>query len=218
MKFTFLGHASFLIETKDGIRIITDPYKSGSYDNAIGYAPITEEADIVTITHEHDDHNYVQGIKGNPEIIRGAGTRKVKGIKITGFDSYHDHEKGAQRGKNVIFVFEVDGMRIAHLGDLGHVLSDRQAKNLGRINILMMPVGGFYTIDAAEGWEVVKKLNPQVVIPMHFKTEKLGFPIAKVAEFAFDAKDADWTEKSVYEIDKDSLPKELKVVILDPSK
>jgi len=218
MKFTFLGHASFLIETKDGVRIITDPYKPGSYDNAVGYDPITEEADIITVSHEHDDHNYTKGIKGNPEIVKGSGKKDVKGIKISGFDCYHDQEKGAQRGTNVIFVFEAEGMRVAHLGDLGHVLGDDLARTIGKIDILLMPVGGFYTIDAGEGWEVVKKINPRIVIPMHFKTEKLGFPIAKVTDFAFDAKDADWTEKSIYEISKEDLPEELRVVILDPSK
>ncbi|RKX70483.1 MBL fold metallo-hydrolase [candidate division WOR-3 bacterium] len=218
MKFTFLGHAAFLIETKDGVRIITDPYKPGCYDNAVGYDPITEAADIVTVSHEHDDHNYTQDIKGDPVIVKGAGAQEVKGIKLTGFESYHDQAKGSQRGKNTIFLIEAEGMRIVHLGDLGHVLDDEAAKRIGPVDILLIPVGGFYTIDAGEAWQVVKKLNPRIVIPMHFKTEKLGFPIAKVNEFAFDAKDADWTERSEYEITKENLPEALKVVILNPLK
>ncbi|HID32067.1 MAG TPA: MBL fold metallo-hydrolase [bacterium (Candidatus Stahlbacteria)] len=218
MEITFLGHAAFLIETEKGMRIITDPYRPGSFDNAVGYGPITEAADIVTISHEHDDHNYTKDISGNPEIVRGAGSKEVKGIKITGFDSYHDPEKGALRGQNTIFVYEADGMRIGHLGDLGHVIDDQTAASIGPVDILFIPVGGFYTIDAGEAWQVVKKLNPKIVIPMHFKTEKLNFPIAPVTDFACDAEEAEWTERSNYEVKKENLPAKLKVVILNYSK
>ena len=124
MKITWLGHATFLVEAKDGTRIITDPFEAGSYDGAVGYAPITDRADIVTVSHDHADHNAVDAVAGHPEVVRGAESRTVQGIPIQGVSTYHDESKGQDRGRNTIFVMEVDGVRVGHLGDLGHPLSD----------------------------------------------------------------------------------------------
>ncbi len=121
MTIKFLGHATFLITSEDGVRIITDPYESGGYGGALRYGPITDEADIVTVSHDHADHNYVAGVPGNPVVV--TESTEVGGISFQVIDSYHDDAQGAERGPNRIFCFQVDGIRVCHLGDLGHLLS-----------------------------------------------------------------------------------------------
>ncbi len=183
MKIKWLGHSAFLITTESGVKIITDPYKSGSYEGAVGYGKIRDAADVVLVSHEHDDHNSVESVLGDPVVLRGAGEHESKGLKFKGVETYHDKTKGKERGKNTVFVFEADGLTVCHLGDLGHTLSGDVASRVGKTDVLLVPVGGFYTIDAAEATTVVDSLNPRVVIPMHYKTEKLGFPIDGVETF-----------------------------------
>jgi L-ascorbate metabolism protein UlaG (beta-lactamase superfamily) len=182
VKIKWLGHASFLITSDAGIKIITDPYVA-SYVAAGGpsYSEIKESADIVTVSHDHSDHNNVAAVRGNPEVVKG--TAKVKGIEFKGIPTYHDDAGGNKRGDNTILCFEVDGVSVCHLGDLGHQLSDKQVAELGAVDILLIPVGGFYTIDAKMATKVCNQLKPKVVIPMHYKTDKCGFPIAGVDEF-----------------------------------
>lgn len=215
MKIKFLGHAAFLIEAGNGVKIITDPYKSGCFDGGIKYQPITEEADIVTISHEHDDHNCTD-IRGEPVFVRGAAKKNVKGIEITGTDVFHDESGGSERGKNTIFRMTVDGMSIVHLGDLGHPLSDGDAKQIGAVDILFVPVGGYFTIDAKVAEDTVNKLNPRVVIPMHFKTEKCGFPIAAVDDYVKDKETKEF--EGQVEIQKEDLPDKMKIYLLTPIK
>ncbi|MFC1892510.1 MBL fold metallo-hydrolase [Chloroflexota bacterium] len=172
MKIKYLGHACFVIISDAGIRIVTDPYEPSE---TLTYGEIRESADIVTVSHEHFDHNNASAVGGNPRVVRGAGTADIKGIAIKGIASYHDDAEGVKRGNNTIFRFEVDGMVVCHLGDLGHRLSAQQAAELGPVDVLLIPVGGFYTIDARVATEVCSQINARVIIPMHFKTEK-GIP------------------------------------------
>jgi len=215
MKIEFLGHASFLITSQTGLRIMTDPYKPGCFDGGIKYDPITEEADIVTISHEHDDHNCTD-IKGNPVFVRGAEKKNIRGIEIIGTDVFHDESGGTERGKNTIFKMKVDGMNIVHLGDLGHPLSDQDAKEIGGVDVLFVPVGGYFTIDAKIAESTVNKLNPKVVVPMHFKTDKCGFPIAPVDDYITnkDIKKCD----GEFEITKEQLPSKMTTYVLTPTK
>ena len=215
MKIKFLGHASFLITSEDGLRIITDPYKPGCFDGGIKYEPITEEADIVTISHEHDDHNCTD-IPGNPVFVRGAGKKDIKGIAINGTDVFHDTSGGKERGKNTIFNMTVDGMRVVHLGDLGHELSDQEVENIGVVDILFVPVGGYFTIDAAVAEKVIERLHPKIVIPMHFKTDKCGFPIAAVNEFIKNKQVKEFD--SEFEASKERLPETTSTYVLTPAK
>lgn len=215
MKIKFLGHAAFLIESGSGVKIITDPYKPGCFDGGIQYQPITEEANIVTISHEHDDHNCTD-IQGEPVFVRGAVKKNVKGIDIAGMDVFHDESGGSERGTNTIFKMTIDDMSIVHLGDLGHPLSDEDAKQIGAVDILFVPVGGYFTIDAKVAEDTVSKLNPRVVIPMHFKTEKCGFPIAAVDDYVKD-KDTKKFDGQV-EIKKEDLPDKMKIYLLTPIK
>jgi len=180
MKVKWLGHASFLITSTGDLRIITDPYKTGA---GLDYKPINEKADIVTVSHEHADHNNIAAVSGNPQVVKTVGVKEVKGIKFKGVATYHDESRGKQRGTNIIFCFTLDGINVCHLGDLGHPLSQEELSQIGQVDVLLIPVGGFYTIDARVANDVCKQLKPKVVIPMHYKTDKCAYPIASAEEF-----------------------------------
>ena len=149
---------------------MTDPYKA-----SIGY-PVPKEirADVVTISHEHGDHNNEEVLVGNPRIIRTPGIHEACGFRVQGIPSDHDDQGGQVRGSNMIFVVETEGLRICHCGDLGQMLTDQQMEAIGHVDILMVPIGGVYTIDAKGAREVVRALNPKVVIPMHYRTDLAG--------------------------------------------
>jgi L-ascorbate metabolism protein UlaG (beta-lactamase superfamily) len=178
MKIKWLGHACFLITTDSGIRIVTDPF-----DETVGYPVPDVEADIVTSSHDHFDHNHVQPLRGNFQLINGVGSHYVSDVPITGIKTYHDEVMGKKRGENVVYVFEADGMRLCHLGDLGHLLDDKTVGEIGPVDILFIPVGGTYTIDAEEAVKVAAQLNPRLIIPMHYKTPVIDFPITGVDLF-----------------------------------
>jgi L-ascorbate metabolism protein UlaG (beta-lactamase superfamily) len=166
MKIRFLGHASFLITSDAGVNIITDPYKPGCFDGGIQYGKITEAADIVTISHEHDDHSETD-IAGTPTFVRDAKPQQIKGIEIMGVDTFHDTGKGSERGSNVIYKMVIDGMDVVHLGDLGHELSKEEVDKIGNVDVLLVPVGGYFTVDAKVADSIMDLLKPKVVIPMH---------------------------------------------------
>jgi L-ascorbate metabolism protein UlaG (beta-lactamase superfamily) len=205
MKVKWLGHSAFLLTSDSGTKIITDPYKSGSFDGAVGYKPITEEADVVTASHEHDDHYCLEGLPEGYECITSAGEHDAGGVKIKGIKTYHDTSHGRERGSNIVFVMDLDGIRVCHLGDLGHVLSEEEIAAIGKVDVLLIPVGGFYTIGPKEAVEVMKALSPSVVIPMHFKTESLEFPIKPVEDFLSLAGDYHKTGSTEMDIGKDDL-------------
>ncbi len=212
MKIKWLGHASFMITSETGTKIITDPYITAEN---LKYGEIKESADIVTVSHEHGDHSNVSGVRGNPEAVRG--TAKVKGIEFKGISTYHDNAEGKQRGKNTIFYFEVDGIRVCHLGDLGHPLSDKQTAELGNVDILLVPVGGNYTIDAKVASQLCDRLKPKVIIPMHFKNNKCTFPIAGVDEFLQGKEGVSRLDTSEVEFKQGELPATTKTVVLKPA-
>ena len=215
MKIKWLGHAAFLIDSDANIRIITDPYKSGG---GIKYSPITEEADYVTISHEHSDHNYVDSIRGNPVIIRGVGTHQKEHFTFKGFASFHDDRNGRLRGENTIFCFNIDDIKICHLGDLGHLLFEDKIEEIGEVDVLLIPVGGTYTIDANQATELCKKINPKIIIPMHFKTPKLDFPITDVRAFIYRKENFRELNSSEFEITKEELPVTTEIIVLKPAK
>lgn len=212
MKIKWLGHASFLITSESGTRIITDPYTTG---DRLSYGEIKESADIVTMSHDHFDHNNIASVQGNPEAVKE--TAEVKGIKFRGIPTYHDEAGGSQRGKNTIFCFELDGMKICHLGDLGHQLSNKQAAEIGKIDVLLSPVGGFYTIDASTASQVIDLLKPRVVIPMHFKNEKCAFPVSGVDEFLKGKKLVNRQDSSELDFKAKELPDTTQIIVLKPA-
>lgn len=163
------GHSCFTITSEKGTRIVTDPFPDG-----IGYKVQNLYAEIVSVSHDHYDHNYMESVKSNFTAIRQRGQFTVNGIKIKGTKTYHDTEKGAKRGENTVYTYKIDDVNVCHLGDLGHELSKDEIASIGKVDILMIPVGGLYTIDGETAAKVVKQLNPKVVIPMHYQTEVLS--------------------------------------------
>jgi len=180
MKITWYGHSCFLFEAKEG-RILTDPF-----DATVPYEFPPYPVDIVTVSHDHFDHNAVDRVAGEPTVVKGVGKRVVRGIEFTGIHSFHDDQQGAERGENTIFAFELEGIRIAHLGDLGTPLDGSQLEALGDVRFLLIPVGGHFTIDAGTAAKVVKGLSRvRIVVPMHFKTDRISdWPIETVEPFA----------------------------------
>lgn len=211
MRIMWLGHACFLITSDEGLKIVTDPYSVGG---GINYGKIEESADIVTASHKHGDHDNVAAVKGNPQVLDTPGVKKVKGIEFNGVATYHDEAKGGQRGNNIIFCFALDGIRICHLGDLGHHLDASQVAAIGQVDILLIPVGGLYTIDARVAAKVCQDLNPRVVIPMHYKTAKCDYPIAGVDDFLKGRENVRRLDVSETEFKKDLLPSVTESVVL----
>jgi L-ascorbate metabolism protein UlaG (beta-lactamase superfamily) len=211
MKIKYLGHSAFVITSDGGLKIITDPYTTGP---SLTYGEITESADIVTVSHEHLDHCNAGGVGGNPQVVKGAGRVVAKGIEFNGIASYHDEIKGRMRGNNTIFCFDVDGMRVCHLGDLGHLLDDRQVLEIGNVDILFIPVGGYYTIDARAASQVCNQLKPSIIIPMHYKTEK-GIPgIVGVDVFIKDKDNVTQLDSSEAEFKREELPPPSRIMVL----
>ncbi len=147
--------------------------------------------------------------------MKGSGSKTVKGIGIKGIPTYHDPSKGNERGANTIFTFSVDRMQVCHLGDLGHILGDKEVAEIGTVDILLIPVGGYYTIDPKEATRVAEQINPKVLIPMHFKTEKCGFPIAPVEDFLKGKANVKRPMSSEISLDKKSLPQQMEIVVLE---
>jgi L-ascorbate metabolism protein UlaG (beta-lactamase superfamily) len=208
----WLGHSSFLISLDDSVKIVTDPF-----DSNIGYPSPDETADICMVSHDHFDHNCVSVIKGSPEVVKGTGEKEAKGLKFKGVASFHDEKGGSERGENTIWAFELGGIKFAHTGDLGIDLTDFQRKEIGKVDVLFVPTGGFYTIDAATATRVVSSLNPRVVIPMHYKTPFLGenFPLSGVDVFLKGKENVVKVGKNSVSFTKESLPEKTTVYVLE---
>jgi len=209
MKIKWLGHSSFLIESGRGIKIITDPF-----DETLGYKLPRIKVNIVTVSHEHFDHNYVRGVKGRPVVFKGLVNRESHKMEFKGISSYHDSVYGGQRGLNTIFVIKADGLNLCHLGDLGHVLDSDKLDEIGTIDILFIPVGGFYTIDNNQATHIIKDIKPKIAIPMHYKTEAIKFSIDPVEVFLSNKDNVQILESSEFEIAEDTLPKNTQIYVL----
>ncbi|MFA5054897.1 MAG: MBL fold metallo-hydrolase [Dehalococcoidia bacterium] len=213
MKVTWLGHASFLITSDKGTKIITDPYKPGAF--GLEYKQISESADVVTVSHEHDDHNNAGAIPGKPQIIKGAGKHQAKGIEFRGVASCHDECGGKERGDNVIFAFNIDDMNVCHLGDLGRLLTDKEMSEIGKVDVLMIPVGGAFTIDAAGADMVIAQIKPKIVIPMHYQTDRCpNFPVATAEPFLKGKSNVKKIDGSSMELKKGQMPAATQVILL----
>lgn len=213
MDIVFLGHSSFRIKGKNAT-VITDPFESGK----VGFKFPKVEADIVTVSHDHWDHNQSSLVQGSPKVVSGPGEYEIKGVSVFGVPTYHDAKQGAERGKNTVYVITIDNMRVCHLGDLGHTLSEAQVGEIGEVDILLVPVGGVYTISTKEAAEVVSSLEPKIVIPMHYKTGELNQEtfgkLAGVDEFVKEMGIGP-IKDSKFNITYDKLPEEMQVVILE---
>ncbi|MGH4117819.1 MBL fold metallo-hydrolase [Clostridium sp.] len=185
MKITWLGQSCFILEDSKGRKLLTDPF-----DPTLGYETYKGSTDIVTISHQHFDHNYCRDIKGPYKTLDKIGLFYVYDIPIKGIPSFHDKNNGLKRGDNIIFTFRMDEYTLCHLGDLGHILSDDDLDAIGNVDVLFIPVGGNYTIDAKEAFVITKKMNPKIVIPMHYKTSLVSFPLDGVETFLMYMKNA----------------------------
>lgn len=177
MEITWFGHSCFRIKGKEST-VITDPCHP-----SLGYPLAKLQGDIVTVSHSHIGHCYIEGITGSFKEIRGAGEYEIKGVFITGFGTFHDAEQGEKRGKNTVYLIEMDGMTLCHLGDLGHLPAPELIEEMSNVNVLMLPVGGSSTCSVATAAELVKHLTPRIIIPMHYKTPNLAWELEPVDRF-----------------------------------
>jgi L-ascorbate metabolism protein UlaG (beta-lactamase superfamily) len=214
MKVKWIGHACFLITAKNGLRVIVDPYAVGG---GINYCPINETADVVLVSHDHGDHNNTSAVKGQPQVIRGSGEEAAKGVRFRGIATYHDASRGRQRGPNIVFCFSIDDTNLCHLGDLGHELGAGEVERIGAVDILFIPVGGLFTIDASVANRVCDQLKPKIAIPMHFKTPGCAYSVAGVEDFLKDKPNVKRIAGSEVEFEQQKLPARTEIVLLRPA-
>jgi L-ascorbate metabolism protein UlaG (beta-lactamase superfamily) len=209
MEITWLGHSCFRLRDKQAT-LITDPYSPD-----LGYSLGKQSADVVTLSHKHPGHSFVEGISGNPKVVKGPGEYEISNTLIIGVSTFHDNEKGVKRGKNSAYLIEVNEVSICHLGDLGHVLTDDQVEELGNVDVLLLPVGGVSTINGSVGAEIVRQLEPKIVIPMHYKTAAIKRNLEPVDGFLKEIGAHDINPQAKLSVTKSSLPLSMQVILLD---
>lgn len=212
MIFTCIGHAKFLIELENGLRIVTDPY-----DESCGYPVTPVKADVVLVSHGHHDHNAVETIPGVPRVIDQAGTYDLDGGgQIIAVEAFHDDVQGAKRGKTLLFSIQAEGLNAVHLGDLGHLPEENHCSALGQVDVLMLPVGGFFTIDAAQALQTAELLHAGILLPMHYKTQaNESWPIAPVEDFLSQC-GKPWEVLNLLRVTKGDLMCQVPVAVLAP--
>jgi len=209
MDISWLGHSCFRIRGGQAT-VITDPYPP-----SLGYSLGKPTAHIVTVSHQHPGHSYVRGIDGEPKLITRPGEYEISGVLIIGIATYHDEEGGKKRGRNTLYLVEVDEVSICHLGDLGHVLTTEQIEKLDNVDVLLLPVGGISTIDAPVAAKVVRQLEPKVVIPMHYKTPALNWELEPVERFLKETGIKQVDSRPKLSFTKQSLPVSTQVFLLN---
>jgi len=216
MNIQYYGHSCFKITAKpagrgqEDVNVFIDPF-----DKATGLRPPQGQADLVLVTHQHHDHNNVEALKGYPVVVDIPGEYSVKGINIVGIDSFHDEKSGQERGKNTMYVLEVENMKICHLGDLGCDLTEKQMGEIDGVDILMVPIGGKYTIDAKKAIEIIRKLEPKTVIPMHYKINGSTVDVSDEKEFCNEIGNCSNIKTSKLSIKKKDLDdKQMEVVVM----
>jgi L-ascorbate metabolism protein UlaG (beta-lactamase superfamily) len=210
LKIKWVGHSCFLMTSDKGVKVITDPF-----DEKVGYPLPDEEADIVTVSHNHYDHNNVNALKGDFTLFESSGKHSVKGVDIVGISTFHDDAGGAKRGSNIVFIFNIDGIKICHLGDLGHMPNQKQLELIGAIDVLLIPVGGIYTLDYNQAAKVMNIIKPVVTIPMHYKTDVLSFKLDGVDRFLSHTSQDGRVGKQEIELKKESLSLYSGVTVLE---
>jgi L-ascorbate metabolism protein UlaG (beta-lactamase superfamily) len=214
VKITWLAHSCFIIENEEGARLLMDPY-----DETAGYEVPRLKADVITVSHRHADHSNLKMVQGEYTLFDTAGSFAAKGFGIRGIETSHDESNGSERGKNIVYVVECENLRICHLGDLGHRLDREQLDAIGNVDILMIPVGGTYTIDAATACDVTEEIGPRAVLPMHFKTPALSYPLEDGQRFLALMRTLEYTlivhHSPSREFDAKDLPRRRAVIVLD---
>ncbi|MBP8718242.1 MAG: MBL fold metallo-hydrolase [Candidatus Atribacteria bacterium] len=210
MEIRWLGHSCFLITNQRGINILTDPF-----DGTLGYRMTKEKINIITISHEHYDHNNTMGIKGKPVVLKGPVNRDTHKIIFKGINSYHDSVFGEYRGNNTIFIIKTDEMVLCHLGDLGHLLDRGQLEEINQVDILFIPTGGYYTINHIQADQVIEQIKPKIVIPMHYKTDAIKWSIDPVSFFLDKKQNVKIIKEKTLSIDYQSLPEKTTIYVLN---
>lgn len=215
MEITALGLSSFKLRGKQAT-VVTDPYDT----KAVGLKfPKNVEADVITVSHDHPDHNEVAAVGGKPFVISGPGEYEIKGVMVIGVATYHDENQGADRGKNTIYRIEIDGVKVGHLGDLGHVLSSAQVDSLNGVDVLFVPVGGVYSLDPVKAAQVISDIDPHIVIPMHYNVEGLDAKtygaLSPVSAFLKQMNKEAVVPVSKLSVSKDKFAPEMQVVVLE---
>ena len=205
-----MGHSCFRIKGSQAI-VITDPFPPDT-----GYSLGKQTADIVSVSHWHPSHSYVQGVSGESRLIKGPGEYEIAGVLVLGIATFHDSVKGQSRGKNTAYLMEIDGVAVCHLGDIGHVLGDEQIEEMGNIDVLLLPVGGVSTINPAMAAEVIRKVEPKVVIPMHYKTPATNRELEPVENFLKEMGVTQVEARPKLTISKSNLPLSTQVYVLNP--
>jgi L-ascorbate metabolism protein UlaG (beta-lactamase superfamily) len=209
MDIIWLGHSCFRIKGSRAT-IVTDPYSKD-----LGYSLGKPNARIVTISHEHPGHCYAEGVGGQPRVVRRPGEYEISDVLIIGIATFHDKEGGKKRGKNTVYLMEIDEVAVCHLGDLGHVLTNEQIEDIGNVDVLLLPVGGVSTINAPLAAEVVRQLEPKVVIPMHYKTPALKWELEPVDRFLKEIGAKQVSSQPKLSVSKSNLPPNIQVCLLD---
>lgn len=210
MEVRWFGHSFFLVTTERGVRLAFDPF-----DQSVGYPLPEVEADFVLVSHEHFDHNNVALVRGYREVVRQPGEYTKDGVKIRAFSTFHDEEEGKKRGRNIVFRVEADNLVFMHVGDLGMVPGDQEIGSWKPVHLLFVPVGGVYTIDAKGAQELVQKLAPSVVVPMHYKTRFLSFSLNPVEHFLKNFERVKHLKSNHFTITAKNLPPALEVWVLE---
>ena len=209
MDITWLGHSCFRIKGSHAT-VITDPYPPD-----LGYSLGKPTAHIVTVSHQHPGHSYVQGVGGGPKLITGPGEYEIRGVLVIGVATFHDADRGRKRGRNTVYIMEVDEVSVCHLGDLGHVLTIEQVEEINNVDVLLLPVGGMSTINAPMAAEVVRRLEPKVVVPMHYKTQAVSRQLESVERFLKEIGVKQLNPQPKLSLTKSSLPASTQVFLLD---
>lgn len=217
MELEFLGHAAFKLTLDNGKVIVFDPYEAGSYDGALSYSPIRGRFDVAVVSHDHADHYDEEIVSGIDNVVESEGSFTFEDITVNTFPCYHDESEGSERGENLISIVQAGGRRIAHLGDLGHGITAEDIPDLKGVDLMLIPVGGHFTIDAAAADEIVERFEPKVVIPMHFKTGKVEFPIRPVDDFVGLRSDVIEKGESRLKLDDELFSGGRKTVVLEPA-
>jgi L-ascorbate metabolism protein UlaG (beta-lactamase superfamily) len=207
---TWLGHGCFRLRGR-GAAAVTDPYPP-----AIGLKLQRLDADLVTVSHEHENHSYTQVVREPAYEIRGPGEYEVAGISVIGVPTYHDAEKGAKRGRNTVYLIEIDDVRVCHLGDLGHRLDDAEAEAISSPDVLLVPVGGRNAINAAQAAEVVRQLEPRYVVPMHYAIPGLKLELDSIDRFLKEMGVTASEPQPKLTVQASSGEYETKVIVLEP--
>ena len=209
MDINWLGHSCFRLRGKQAT-LITDPLPPD-----LGYTVGKLTADIITISHQHPSHSYHKSIGGDPKVITGPGEYEIKGVLIIGIATFHDAEEGKIKGKNTAYLIEIDGITVCHLGDLGHVLTAEQVEEVDDVDVLLLPVGGKSTINAAVAAEVIRQIEPKVIIPMHYKTPVLKRELESVDSFLKEMGIEKPPSQPKLSLNPSSLPSGTQVFLLD---